>query len=81
MPRISDVHRDSYTDSILSLSEGLIILFVASSVLVLGALCAVSFGKNRDGRGNQKRDIQNVQNKGKEARLSNAPDPLDQERA
>lgn len=39
MPRISDVHRDSYTDSILSLSEGLIILFVASSVLVLGALC------------------------------------------
>ena len=42
---------------------------------------AVSFGKNRDGGGNQKRDIQNVQNKGKEARLSNAPDPLDQERA
>lgn len=39
MPRIPDVHRDSHADSILSLSGGLIILFVTSSVLVLGALC------------------------------------------
>lgn len=39
MPRILDVHRKGHTNSILSLSEGLIILFVASSVLVLGALC------------------------------------------
>ena len=39
MPRILDVHRDSNADSILSLTGGLIFLFVTSSVLVLGALC------------------------------------------
>lgn len=39
MPRIPDVHRTSNADSILSLTGGLIFLFVTSSVLVLGALC------------------------------------------
>ena len=39
MPRIPDVHRTSNADSVLSLTEGLIFLFVTSSVLVLGALC------------------------------------------
>lgn len=39
MPRIPDVHHDSSADSILSLTGGLIFLFVTSSVLVLGALC------------------------------------------
>ena len=39
MPRIPDVHRTSNADSVLSLTEGLIFLFVTSSVLALGALC------------------------------------------
>lgn len=39
MPRIPDVHRTNNADSILSLTGGLIFLFVTSSVLVLGALC------------------------------------------
>ena len=39
MPRIPDAHRTSHADSILSLTGGLIFLFVASSILVLGALC------------------------------------------
>ena len=39
MPRIPDVHRTSNADSVLSLTGGLIFLFVTSSVLVLGALC------------------------------------------
>ena len=39
MPRIPDAHRTSNADSILSLTGGLVLLFVISSVLVLGVLC------------------------------------------
>lgn len=39
MPRIPDAHHVSDTNSFLSLTAGIVILLVTSSVLVLGALC------------------------------------------